>query len=160
MPHEPFDYPYTRPKTPGHLQDVIDKLRRNLDVLGAFTDSLAEAIFRVGTASTTVTAFQVVRVSSADNVTPALATSQAGSDVVGMAITSGAVGVDVTYQVTGVVTYTPGGLTAGSVYYLSPSVAGAITATAPTTAGQYVVVIGKATAADKLVLQIGQGVLL
>ena len=37
-----------------------------------------------------------------------------------------------------------GGLVAGSVYYLDPGTAGNLTATAPTTAGQYVVRVGLA----------------
>jgi hypothetical protein len=42
------------------------------------------------------------------------------------------------------VTGQTGGLTAGSVYYLSATTAGQMTTTAPTTAGQYVGRIGKA----------------
>lgn len=38
-----------------------------------------------------------------------------------------------------------GGLTAGSVYYLDPATAGKLTATAPTTVGQYVVRVGVAS---------------
>lgn len=37
-----------------------------------------------------------------------------------------------------------GGLTAGSTYYLDPTTAGNLTATCPTAAGQYVVIMGRA----------------
>lgn len=160
MPHPPFDKIYTRPKTAGHLQQTLFKLERSLDLLGAFTDSLAEAVFQAAEATATVTAFQVVRSSGDGQITPAQATSQAGSDVIGIATAGGGIGASVQYQTVGAVDYTPGGLTPGAIYYLSATTAGAITTTAPSTAGQYVVVIGKATAADKLVLQIGQGILL
>ncbi|MDD5708291.1 MAG: hypothetical protein PHR35_20425 [Kiritimatiellae bacterium] len=43
-----------------------------------------------------------------------------------------------------------GGLTAGSVYYLSPTAAGQLTTTAPGTAGQFVVRIGMALNATEL----------
>lgn len=160
MPHDPFRDVYTRPKTAGHLQDVLAKLKQNLDSLGTYTDSLAAVIFGTGTASSAITAFQVVRSDGAGTVTPAQATSQAGSDIVGIATAAASMGAAVTYQTTGVVDYTPGGLTPGSIYYLSAAVAGGITATPPSSAGQYIVVVGKATAANKLVLQIGQGILI
>ena len=55
---------------------------------------------------------------------------------------------------------TTGGLTAGTVYYLDPSTAGMITATAPTTVGQYVVRLGVALSTTELEISIQQPVLL
>jgi len=55
---------------------------------------------------------------------------------------------------------TTGGLAFGVVYYLDPSTAGMITATAPTSVGQYVVRVGRATSTTELVIDIGQPVLL
>lgn len=49
-----------------------------------------------------------------------------------------------------------GGLTVGSVYYLDPSTAGMLTTTAPTTAGQYVVRVGKAISTTELEISISQ----
>ncbi|MFA5186701.1 MAG: hypothetical protein WC551_09515 [Patescibacteria group bacterium] len=51
---------------------------------------------------------------------------------------------------------TTGGLTAGTVYYLDPDTAGKITATAPTTAGDFVVRIGKAISTTELEISISQ----
>lgn len=47
---------------------------------------------------------------------------------------------------------TSGGLTTGSLYYLSAATAGLITATAPSTVGQYVVVVGRAISTTELLL--------
>ena len=51
-------------------------------------------------------------------------------------------------------------LTAGTVYYLSASTAGQLTATAPVTVGQYVLRIGRAISTTELVISILQPVLL
>lgn len=51
-------------------------------------------------------------------------------------------------------------LTPGSRYYLSPTTAGKLTATAPTTTGQSVVLIGKAVSTDTLLIEIDQPILL
>jgi hypothetical protein len=48
------------------------------------------------------------------------------------------------------VTGDSGGLTSGSIYYLSPTVAGRLTKTAPTTGGQYVVRVGRALSSTVL----------
>ena len=53
-----------------------------------------------------------------------------------------------------------GGLTTGSVYFLSPTMAGQITTTAPTTSGQYVVQVGIALSTTELDVQIGPPILL
>lgn len=55
---------------------------------------------------------------------------------------------------------TTGGLVAGTTYYLSAETAGLITATAPTTVGQYVVVIGEAISSTELKLNIEKPILL
>lgn len=49
---------------------------------------------------------------------------------------------------------TTGGLTFDTVYYLDPSTAGMISATAPTTAGQYVVRLGVAISTTELEISI------
>lgn len=49
-----------------------------------------------------------------------------------------------------------GGLTYNTVYYLSPTTAGMLTATAPSTAGQYVVRVGRAISTTELEISIAQ----
>jgi hypothetical protein len=55
---------------------------------------------------------------------------------------------------------TSGGLTRDTIYYLDPATAGKITATAPTTVGQYVVEIGKALSTTELNIRIQKDILL
>lgn len=53
-----------------------------------------------------------------------------------------------------------GGLTAGTVYFLSAATAGKLTTSAPTSTGQYVVRIGKAISTTEMEITIGQPILL
>jgi hypothetical protein len=53
-----------------------------------------------------------------------------------------------------------GGLVAGDVYWLDPSTAGMLTSTAPTSAGQYVVRVGKGLSTTEMEISISQPVLL
>lgn len=53
-----------------------------------------------------------------------------------------------------------GGLTAGSNYFLSEATKGKITLTAPSTVGQYVVLLGLAISTTELKVNIGQPILL
>lgn len=53
-----------------------------------------------------------------------------------------------------------GGLTAGSVYYLDPSTAGLLTATAPSTTSQYVVRVGLAISTTELDISVDAPILL
>lgn len=55
---------------------------------------------------------------------------------------------------------TTGGLTPGAVYYLDASNAGQMTATAPTSEGEYVVRVGRAVSATKFEITMTQPVLL
>jgi hypothetical protein len=55
---------------------------------------------------------------------------------------------------------TTGGLTFGTIYYLSPTTAGQLTSTAPTTVGQYVVEIGEAISTTELLIKIKSPILL
>ena len=55
---------------------------------------------------------------------------------------------------------TTGGLTAGTIYYLSATTPGAITATAPSTTGQYVKEVGIAISTTELKINIQRRVLL
>jgi hypothetical protein len=51
-------------------------------------------------------------------------------------------------------------LTAGAMYYLSPTTAGHITTVAPTTVGQYVVLLGRASSPTELNVEIAKPILL
>lgn len=72
--------------------------------------------------------------------------------VIGFARTTKAAGEEVDVLVTGVLSTS--GLDAGDIYYLSPSGAGSITTTAPSTAGQYVSRVGEAATGSSLVIHL------
>jgi len=57
-------------------------------------------------------------------------------------------------QVTGFTTTVFSGLTSGTLYFLSDSVAGQLTAIPPTTSGSYVIRIGAAFESNKIIMQI------
>ena len=78
--------------------------------------------------------------------------------VVGIADTAKASGEEVKVLVTGVEAMS--GLDAGDHYFLSASGAGAITTTAPTGAGNYVVRVGEATSASEFAIQLEPPILL
>jgi len=107
----------------------------------------------------------------ANGVKKAIATGAATARVVGLVaaatITNGVAGM---IQVNGVlsastaqwdaVTGGSGGLIAGTDYYLSPTTAGLLTSTAPSTAGQYVVFIGRAVSTTDMNVAIDRAILL
>jgi hypothetical protein len=112
-----------------------------------------------------------VYMDAADGVKKAKADASGTSMVTGLvADTSIANGVSGGIAVDGVLTATTaqwdavagttGGLTFGTRYYLSAGTAGILTATAPTTAGQYVVLIGIALSTTELKLMIQPRILL
>ena len=78
--------------------------------------------------------------------------------VVGIADTTKASGEEVKVLVTGIEAMS--GLDAGDHYFLSASGAGAITTTAPTGAGNYVVRVGEATSAAEFAIQLEPPILL
>lgn len=82
-------------------------------------------------------------------------------DVTGLAsraafagLTTSAVSAGDTVEIvtTGKLPYVAGGLSTGTLYYASPTAPGAITTSAPTSAGQYVVPVGTAISASSLLL--------
>jgi hypothetical protein len=101
----------------------------------------------------------------ADSVKKAKADASGTTDVIGLVgattITNGVTGV---IQVNGILTATTtqwdavagttGGLTVKTRYYLSAGTAGLLTATAPTTAGQYVVEVGIANSTTELKIDV------
>ncbi len=133
-------------------------------------DSLAEVDLWQATAAAALTAGQAVYPSTNDTVNKAKADSGSTAKVVGLCtadISNAAVGP---VQDSGILTLTTtqwdaiagttGGLAAGTYYYLSAATAGSITATAPSTVGQYVVQIGLAISTTELKIDIQQSILL
>ena len=106
-------------------------------------------------------------ISAANTVKKAQANASGTTDVLGLVRdTSVAAAAQASIQTDGQLTATTtqwdavtggtGGLTAGAVYYLSATTAGQLTTTAPTTAGQFVIRIGKAISTTIMDIQIGQ----
>ena len=114
---------------------------------------------------------QAVYVQGNDSVDLAIATSSGTTFAVGLvydaSISSSAPGSILTSGVLSATTTqwdavagTSGGLTAGTVYFLDVSTPGHLTSSAPTTVGQYVVVIGTAISTTELKLNIERPILL
>lgn len=101
----------------------------------------------------------VVYLDSADGVQKAKADASGTSKAVAVAAAAIPNGVSGQYAVAGVLTGLTG-LTAGSTYYLSAATSGLLTATAPSTIGQYVVEIGIAISTTELKVGIKSPILL
>ena len=138
--------------------DTLDAAVSEVDVVAAINGNAG-----------TITIGQAVYVDDPGSVDLAQANASGTVEVLGLVrSTSVATGASVNVQTDGVLTATTAqwdtvtggssGLTAGSVYYLDPLTPGAITTTAPTTSGQYVVRIGKATSATDMEISISQPV--
>ena len=89
--------------------------------------------------------------------TAAVGSSEAAS-VIGLANSDAISGATVKVVVVGMKDMT--GLDAGDLYYLSPTTAGAMTTTAPTTGGQAVVRLGESSTATKFAIQVEPPILL
>lgn len=97
----------------------------------------------------------VVYISAADTVLPAIASAAGTSQVIGLGVAAAAATATVQVQEDGVLSgFTA--LTAGARYYLSGTVAGAITPTIPATSGHTIVQIGYAKSATAMHIHIEQ----
>lgn len=107
------------------------------------------------TADTAISARDVVYISSADKVSPALAdgVSLQTSFAIGFAIGAAAANAPVTVRTDGEITGFSG-LTPGARLYLSPSVAGGLTGTLPTGSGQVITQVGYARSATAVEIAI------
>lgn len=113
----------------------------------------AERVTNVYTAEVSVAARDVVYISSADNVSPASASSATtSSGTIGLAKAAAAPAASVDVVSEGVMTGFSG-LTAGARYYLSTT-AGAISTSIPTGSGNVVVLCGIAKSATELHVRI------
>jgi len=112
-----------------------------------------------------------VYISAVNTAKKAQANAAGTVGVIGLAATaSTAAGASASVQSDGVLTATTaqwdavtgatGGLVFGTLYYLDPATAGKITATAPSTAGQYVQPLGRALSTTDLEITIGTSILL
>lgn len=115
----------------------------------------AQKVVNPYTAEVAIAARDVVYISSADNVSPALGDNTSKSYVIGLAKAAALAAASVEVQSEGVMTGFSG-LTAGSRYYLSDSVAGAITTTVPSGSGKTIVQMGYAKSASALHIHIEQ----
>ena len=108
--------------------------------------------------------------SAAGHVDAARANASGTSRVIGLAAEGIASAASGQVQTNGVlhlttaewdaVAGTTGGLTFDATYYLSPSTAGLLTATCPTTVGQYVVIAGVALSTEDLSIRLSEPILL
>ena len=142
MPQDPI---YTSPQSPAHLRNVLARLQQIIEgindgSIGSGGTSSVTAAF-----TSAATAGDAVYADGDGSVDLAIATSYDSSLVVGFAAETVSMGASGTYIPIGVVDLSGLTLTPGTQYFLSPSVAGGITATAPSVAGQYIVPLGVAT---------------
>lgn len=105
------------------------------------------------TASGAILIRDVVQLTGNDLVAKAVANSAANADALGLAVAAASDGAAVSVRKFGSMSGFSG-LVAGSRYYLDPSSAGAITATLPVGAGNYIVQVGIARNATTLEIAI------
>lgn len=131
---------------------------------------ITQAVQVSQTADATTVAGNIVYTTTADHFGLAKADAAGTSKPLGFAtagIASSASGIIQTDGILALTTTqwdavagTTGGLTAGTDYYLDPATAGKITATAPSTTGQYVVKVGRALSTTELDIRIRDRILL
>lgn len=136
------------------------------ETLNATTSDTTAVVQTNGESSVPLVIGNVVYPSSADSVKRAEANALASAMPMGMVLDASiAAGATGNIAVAGVVSFsstalvdaiagTTGGFTAGTVYFLSPTNPGQITASPPATVGQYVVTIGVAISTTELKLMI------
>lgn len=122
------------------------------------------------TAAAALVPGNAVYTSGADAVNKAKADASGTKDVLGLAVTSISSASSGLIQANGVlvltttqwdaVAGTTGGLAPNAVYFLDPTTAGKITATAPTTAGQYVAEVGRALSTTEFLIDVRPPILL
>lgn len=148
----------------GKVDDVdMNAIRTALNDIKAFlrTTLITPLINAIGGSSVICGA---VYASAAGSFAKAIATSLAAAQCVGLSLDAVANGQPADVQTTGIVTATTaqwdavtgqvGGLTFNAQYYVDPTTAGKLTATAPTTVGQFVTSVGIALSTTQLRLTI------
>lgn len=128
------------------------------DTLDAVVSETEGQVYTNGDAGNHVIG-EAVYLSAADTVRKAQANAAGTARAVAIATATIVNATTGTYQTSGSLGGLTG-LTAGAVYYLSAATPGAITVTAPSTLGQYVVEIGVATSTTELLIDIKPPILL
>lgn len=123
----------------------------DLTITAANVVSGANAVTRQGVAGATITAGQPLYQDSADSyaLKPARANAAATDLVVGIALHGAADGQPITYQSEGAINV-GATLVVGTIYVLSAAAAGGIAPSGDLASGNYVTVLGVATAAGSL----------
>lgn len=110
----------------------------------------AESVQNIFTAGATIAARDVVYVSAADEVSPAIGTDAAQAQAtVGFAVAGASATNPVEIRSSGIVSGFSG-LTAGATYYLSTATAGAVQNAVPTGTGNVVLKVGTAKSATQM----------
>lgn len=143
---------YTSPQSDAHLRNILSKLQQIANSTNDDVDAIESLVQPEATFSVATTAGQLLYASGSGSVGLALATTFARSLVIGMAVADVAMGEVGKYQPIGVVDASALTLTPGTQYFLSTSVAGGMTTTAPSSAGQYIVSLGAPTETGKFFL--------
>lgn len=158
---------YTDPKTPAHVRKVLNDIKAlagqfadqgEIDNLQEQINDILELIENITAGTVTavtgvaVTAGQVAYIDGAGLIQLAQANSLATSTVAGIVLESEGAGEDAQLVVSGVAEIAGATLTPGVIYYLSPTVAGELTDTAPTSYGDSVIIVGVATDATHIAL--------
>lgn len=127
----------------------------DISITAASVLKTANTSIREGLAGATVTAGQPVYKDSNDDnaLKPAIATSAAAGQAVGVALHGAADGQPLRYATAGNVTYNAV-LAAGQVYCVSAAAAGGIAPVADMTTGNFVSILGVATSTTNLKLNI------
>ena len=138
------------PKTPAQLRSTLDRLERNQSTTGGGTSQIIyDSIFDEATADQTLSVADIVFKAATGDIDLAKANATSTHVAIGVVTVAAALGETAEFQTHGIVGGFSG-LTIGAVYYLSAATAGEITSTAPSTGGQYVVILGKAVSATEL----------
>ena len=125
----------------------------NLSITAANVDPGANAIKGTGEAGATITAGQVVYLDPTNNkVKPAINNSTTPANVIGVALVGSSNNQPVIYQIIGDIDL-GATLTVGEIYVLG-NVAGSISPEADNGSGEFVTILGVATAADTLKMRI------
>ena len=148
----------TNPQSLSHLRVVIDRLRKQIeDTSTTIGDG---TVVLTSTASVDLSAGEVVYAPSAGSLAKAKADAVTTSKIIGVATANVLTGQLASVQSAGIITVSTWSLTANTIYYLDPSTAGAITATAPTIVGQVVIPVGIAVSETTMKLLLTPLVLL
>lgn len=137
--------------------DIAD-IQSDILVIESDIDDINDRMIRTGTASGAITIGDVLYAPSNGTVSRAVATAEASSYVIGIALQTVTNGNPVQYQVAGAVALT--GVTAGDQYYLSANTAGSVVSTPDAVAGEYIVLVGRAPADGIMLIAPGSPILL